>query len=126
VSSPNGASGDHAYPMTVEGVVEAVNAKGIRINGEWFNVSQFKPVALPEQGTLVRLEVQPKGFIKTLQVIQATPESGTPAAFSTARDDRISRLAVLKAAAAFGASRPDARSNDVLKIADAWLAWVNQ
>src|SRR6266576_6654527 len=112
--------------MTVEGVVEAVNAKGIRINGEWFNVSQFKPVALPEQGTLVRLEVQPKGFIKTLQVIQATPESGTPAAFSTARDDRISRLAVLKAAAAFGASRPDARSKDVLKIADAWLAWVNQ
>jgi hypothetical protein len=35
------------------------------------------------------------------------------------------RLAVLKAAARFGASRPDCRRSDVLAIAERWLAWVN-
>jgi hypothetical protein len=33
---------------------------------------------------------------------------------------------VLQAAAAFGASRPDLKSSDVLKIAESWLAWVNE
>jgi hypothetical protein len=35
-------------------------------------------------------------------------------------------LAVLKAAAEFGASRPDVKSADVLKIADGWLSWVEK
>ena len=42
----------------------------------------------------------------------------------TSREQTISRLAVLKAAAAFGASRPDLKSADVLKIAASWLEWV--
>lgn len=125
VSGLNGASGDHVYPMTVEGVVEAVNERGIRIHGDWFNVSQFRPIKLPEQGSMVRLEVQPKGFIKTLEIIKATPENGTPALLSN-KDERIARLAVLKAAAGFGASRPDCKSADVLRIADAWLEWVER
>src|SRR6266851_3932512 len=37
-----------------------------------------------------------------------------------ARDRVISGLAVLKAAAEFGASRPDLKSADVLKVADVW------
>ena len=32
--------------------------------------------------------------------------------------------AVLKAAAEFGASRPDLKSSEVLKIADSWIRWV--
>jgi hypothetical protein len=36
------------------------------------------------------------------------------------------RLSVLKAAAAFGTSRPDMKSADVLKVADARLAWVEK
>jgi len=32
----------------------------------------------------------------------------------------------LKAAAEFGASRPDVKSADVLKIADGWLGWAEQ
>jgi hypothetical protein len=31
---------------------------------------------------------------------------------------------VLKAAATFAASRPDAKSTDVLTVADLWLRWV--
>jgi len=38
----------------------------------------------------------------------------------------IRRLAVLKAAAEFGASRPDMKSADVLCVAHRWLAWVEQ
>lgn len=104
---------------TVEGVVEARNDTGIRISGTWLNRSRFKPVELPDVGTLVRLGVDPKGYISSLQVL----ENAAPARQS--REHVISRLAVLKAAAAFGASRPDLKSSDVLKIADAWLAWVN-
>jgi hypothetical protein len=121
VSSPNGSSSEQ--PLTVEGIVEAVNERGVRIAGDWYNVSHFRPVQLPEQGVLVRLEVRPNGFIKSLEVIKAAPETGT-ASSRTDRDDRIARLAVLKAAAMFGASRPDLKSADVLKIAASWLAWV--
>jgi hypothetical protein len=120
--SNNGASSEQ--PMTVEGLVEAVNERGIRVHGEWLNVSQFRPVPLPEQGTLVRVEVRSNGFIKSLEVIKTVAESPTPAVLSD-KDERITRLAVLKAAAGFGASRPDLKSADVLAIADKWLAWVN-
>ena len=43
-----------------------------------------------------------------------------------AKDRTITRLAVLKAAAQFGASRPDLKSADVLRIAASWEAWVNR
>jgi hypothetical protein len=48
----------------------------------------------------------------------------------SAKDERITRLAVLKAAAEFvgrmGQSREDVRSERVLPLADKWLAWVEQ
>jgi hypothetical protein len=43
-----------------------------------------------------------------------------------ARERTITRLAVLKAAAEFAATRPGATSADVLKIAEAWERWVNR
>jgi hypothetical protein len=121
VSNTNGES--HQQPLTIEGLVEAVNDRGIRVHGDWFNVSQFRPVPLPEQGTMVRLEIRPNGFIKSLEVIKNVVES--PTASSTARDERITKLAVLKAAASFAAQR-DIKSADVLKICDLWLEWVNK
>ncbi len=48
------------------------------------------------------------------------------AGINPAKDRTITRLACLKAAAEFGASRPDAKSTDVLKIAEKWEAWVNR
>ena len=121
----NGSAHEHVYPNVVEGVIEAKNPKGIRIDGDWFNVSNFKPVELPDVGAVVRLKVQPKGFIQSLEVLKALPDSGTPAV-SSGRDATIARLAVLKAAAGFAAGRQDIKSADVLRIADGWLAWVNQ
>jgi len=49
-----------------------------------------------------------------------------PTAPSGSREQTISRLAILKAAAAFGASRPDLKSGDVLKIAASLLEWVER
>jgi hypothetical protein len=105
----------------VEGVVEARNERGVRVAGEWRNASKFRPVELPAEGTRVRLELDPKGFIKTLEVLDA-------ASAGSARDRDLvgARLAVLGAAAAFGARRPDLKSSDVLRIADTWFAWVQR
>ena len=103
----------------VEGVVESVNATGIKIGGAWVNVSRFRPVDLPDAGAHVRLKVDSKGYIVDLEVLNHT--AVTP---SLSRNETITKLAVLKAAAEFGASR-DIKSSDVLKIADLWLAWVS-
>jgi hypothetical protein len=126
VSGANGTAGEHD-PLIIEGIVEAKNERGIRINGDWYNNSQFRPVTLPEQGAMVRLEVRPNGFIKSLEVIKSVSESSTPAVLST-KDERITRLAVLKAAAEFvglwGQTREEIKSDHVLQIADKWLRWV--
>jgi hypothetical protein len=124
VIGSNGSSNEHVYPNVVEGIVEATNERGIRIDGEWLNVSKFRPVPLPDVGAVVRIKVQPKGYINSLEIIKATVEPPTSVTDRDARETRISRLAVLKAAAAFGASRPDCKSADVLRIAESWLAWV--
>jgi hypothetical protein len=107
---------------TVAGVVEATNDRGLRLNGEWLNVSKFKPLELPPVGARVSVLVDGKGFLTSVQVLEGGVEK-TPA---VSRNETIARLAVLKAAAAFGASRPDLKSSDVLRIADAWLAWVEE
>jgi hypothetical protein len=120
-------SSDSESQGLVEGTVEAVNARGIKIRGEWFNVSQFKPLPLPEVGEYVRLKLQAKGFIDNVEVVKGAHDPETPTVLS-ARDDRIARLAVLKAAAQFcglwGQSREEIKSDHVLLLADKWLKWV--
>jgi hypothetical protein len=112
-----GSNGGAAIEV-VEGVVEATNETGVRIAGAWLDRSRFHHVDLPELGTRVRLEVDAKGFLRSVEVLETAPAQ----AQASSRERAISRLAVLKAAAAFGASRPDCKSTDVLQIADRWLA----
>ena len=109
----NGYSG-----VTFEGVVEATNERGLKLNGDWLNVSKFKPLELPSRGSMVRVTVDAKGFLSAIDVL----DDATPAV--SRQPDLSPRLAVLQAAAAFGASRPDLKSADVLRIAESWLAWV--
>ena len=105
----------------LEGRVEASNETGIKLNGGWVNRSRFRPVALPDAGATVRVDVDDKGYIKALEVLD---QSAQPAA--GAREQTITRLAVLKAAATFAASREEAKSSDVLAIAQRWLEWVER
>jgi hypothetical protein len=112
-------------PNTVEGVVAAVNERGIRIGEDWFNVSKFKPIPdLPARGTRVRITVDLKGFLSTISVLEQ------PATPGLSRDTTITRLAVLKAAANFvgllSQTREDIKSEHVLLLADRWLEWAQQ
>lgn len=130
---------------TISGVVEARNERGIRVCGEWHNVSKFKPLELPDVGAQVALGLDPKGYITTLEVLDVERKatdcgfrSGGKLATSVGnfpqqcpradshRDQTITRLSVLKSAAAFAANREDIKSADVLRIAASWLAWIEQ
>jgi hypothetical protein len=112
---------------TITGVVEARNERGIRVAGEWRNVSRFKPVELPAVGAQVELGLDPKGYITTLAVLNQGDALMPPVNGATSsRDGTITRLAVLKAAANFAAGRGDIKSSDVLRIADSWLQWVGR
>jgi hypothetical protein len=110
----------------VEGLVEATNPNGLKIAGAWVNVSRFRPVELPERGTHVRLEVDSRGYIRELEVLKTAAVSRG----GVSRNETITRLAVLKAAANFlsavSQTREDIRSEHVLLLADRWLAWVDQ
>ena len=117
----------HGTTQTLTATVEAVNERGIKVNGGWLNVSKYASVALPMRGALVALEVQGGRWIQRCDVLDAQDAHRAPERAVQPRVDRertITRLAVLKAAAAFAASRPDAKSPDVLTVADAWLRWV--
>lgn len=124
---------------TFTGRVASVNPKGIRLDGHesWFNVSKFSTdVVLPERGETVTAVVDGKGFLRSVALVDgATPVNGSHAtptptsahrATSGDRERTITRLAVLKAAAEFAASRPAASSADVLTVAAAWERWVNR
>jgi hypothetical protein len=120
--SSNGYTG-----TTVEGVVEATNERGLKLDGGsgWLNVSKFRPLELPPVGTAVRVAVDAKGFLTSVQVLDSPT---TPAVLS--RNETITRLAVLKAAANFlgllSQTREEVKSEHVLVLADKWIAWVDQ
>lgn len=126
---------EHTAPSlssTFTGRVAAVNPKGIRLDGHenWFNISRFAPdVVLPERGETVTVNVDSKGFLRSCEPIGSAPDgsAGTPPPAAPGGHDRdrtITRLAVLKAAAEFGAARPELKSGDVLTIAESWEIWV--
>src|SRR5919199_4917168 len=122
---------------TVSGLVEQVNAKGtgIKVAGQWVNASQFHSVTLPQAGQRVDVQVERTdrgAWIQAVDVLDGGTIHPLPqqprrgAGRSPAELREIRRLSVLKAAAAFGASRPDLKTGDVLKVADCWLAWVEK
>src|SRR5205809_55819 len=103
VTSDNGgASTGHAGHVSVEGTVQARNERGVRIDGQWLNLSRFRPVGLPDTGARIRAEVDNRGFICSLEVLEPAPQTQTPTVLSrTERDETITRLAVLQAASHF-------------------------
>ena len=71
-------------------------------------------------GHTVRLDKS--GFIRAIEA--AETGSHTESVSGPSRDQTITRLPVLKAAAEFAASRPDIKSSDVLRIAEVWEQWI--
>jgi hypothetical protein len=126
------------FDTTVTGRVTAVNEKGVRldVSDGWLNYSKFAVgVVAPSKGEAVSVTLDKAGFVRA--VVPADGSAATNGAqppridaqrvtapSGAERDRTITRLAVLKAAAEFGAARPDLRSRDVLAIASVWERWV--
>jgi hypothetical protein len=126
---------------TVSGLVEQINAKrtGVKVAGEWLNIGQYHPLAdLPTPGQRVDVQVEKTdrgAWIQAIDVLDGGQvhqlpmqqrRGGGGGGRSPAELREIRRLTALNAAAAFGASRPEVKSSDVLAIADRWVAWVEQ
>lgn len=112
------------------GRVVSVNEKGLKLEGHesWLNVSKYAVgVVLPERGETVTCTLDKSGFLRAVEVIGGLPRvaggSDAPPAPSS-KDRTITRLAVLKAAAEYAASKPESKSGDVLLIAASWEKWV--
>ena len=117
-------------PQIVTGVVESANDSGIRIDGSWLNYSRNSPdVPRPVRGQRVTVTSDDR-WIRALEVLDGGaiqfPQRRGGGGRSPAELRDIRRLACLKAAAAFGASRPDLKSAEVLMLAERWLAWIEQ
>jgi len=126
-----------AQPLTtIAATIDRVNGQGFQIReepGKWLNVSKFtSPIpTIPPAGTPVAITLDGKGFVRTIEPAERQNEtqhmkgSGTPAKRSD-RDTTITRLAVLKAAAEFLAARSEAKSTDVVRVAEMWEGWVTR
>jgi len=120
MTTPNGQVGDQ-----VEGLVETRNDHGIKVGGEWRNVSKFHPIDLPSPGARVRLDLDSKGFIRTLQMLDAAPPASSPN-----RDREIRRMCAIKVAASvigqFAQTREEVRTDHIFPLADRILDWLEQ
>jgi hypothetical protein len=117
----------------VSGIVRSVNDKGLKLDGydSWFNISKFAVgVVLPERGASVTCTLDKAGFLRAVELadgsVPAVRGASDAPAVPSQRDRTITRLAVLKAAAEFGAARPNLKSGDVLAIAATWERWINR
>ena len=122
--------------VTLSGAVEQVNARGtgIKVLGEWLNVSQYHPInPMPTPGELVECVVEQtadKGvWINSLRILGAVPAALTPTS-GPDRTTEIRRQVAMKCAAELTAaaiqSHEDARADWVFPLADRILAWFEQ
>jgi hypothetical protein len=126
MTTSNGQVGDQ-----VEGVIESANERGIKVCGEWRNVSRFHPVDLPERGARVRLDLDGKGFIRSLTVLDGAPLSTSSSSSApTTREREIRRQVAIKTAAqllgAFAQCREEPKLDHLFPLADRILAWLEQ
>lgn len=80
----------------VRGIVESVNEKGIKIDGEWYNFSQYDRVEIPNEGEEAEIEVRGK-WIKSLTFTAERRAQKKENQFID-KDTRITRLALLNTA----------------------------
>jgi len=122
----NGTSNGTGTAQLV-GVVTAVNPKGFKLEGrdDWLNFSKFAAdLVPPARGQVVAVHLDKSGYGRAIAPAGGVAESAT--AGGPSRDVTITRLAVLKAASVFAASRPELRSADLIALAERMEAWVTR
>jgi hypothetical protein len=123
---------------TVSGLVEQINAKqtGLKINGEWLNVSMYHPLAeLPKPGQRINATIERTdrgAWIESAEVLDGgtvhpltQPRRGGGGRPQSAPRD-IRRQSALHSAVLFAAARPDLKAADVLKVADHFHTWLEK
>ena len=122
-----------ADQTSITGRVTSVNPKGLKLDGEsdWRNFSRFaSDIIPPMRGQTVTLTLDRQGFVRAVALADGSEvvqqRRAAPGATGAQRDRTISRLALIKAAAEFAASRPSLKSGDVMTIAASWERWVNR
>jgi hypothetical protein len=122
MAGSNGTNNGHAEQLV--GRVLSVNEKGLRLEGRdgWLNFSKWaEAIGSPAVGGLVTVTLDRAGFVRT---VAPADDSDRHQGHTAGRETAITRLAVLKAAAEFAATRQEIKSKDVLAIAAAWEKWV--
>ena len=103
---------------------------GIKVLGDWLNVSQFRPIAtMPTPGELVEVQIETTDrgqWINSLKILGARPAP----VLSTSRDEEIRRQVAIKTTAqlvgAFAQTHEEVRVEHVFPLADKILAWLEQ
>lgn len=129
----------------IVGTVSLIGEKGgfqiLERPGTYWRVSDYatpKP-SMPSVGQRVRLSLDGRAFVTAITVVDATtpgadvipappassPPSSSPATTTgPSRETTITRLAVLKCAATYAASRPDMKTADLVKLAECLERWA--
>jgi hypothetical protein len=117
--------------VTISGAVEQVNGKGVKVQSEWLNVSQYRPITpMPAAGELVEAQVEQTdrgAWINSLKILGGTAPTATSA---LDRDRQIRRQVAIKTAAqlvgAFSQSHEEVKVEHVFPLADKILAWLEK
>src|SRR5215211_1591457 len=115
--------------QTLTATVEAVNERGIKVNGGWLNVSKFHAVALPMRGALVALEVQGGRWIQRCDVLDGQAAHSAPERAADSlpgRERLIARESALRAAVDYCSAREAAKAGDILPLAASFEAWLTR
>jgi hypothetical protein len=114
----------------IQGIIEQTHNGGFRLNGEWYNISQYaspRPV-VPPVGTYVTVGLDKAGYVREITPangLSEVPES--PQRSVSTRDKHITRMACLNTATSILATRGAiADEMDVLLLAEALETWVTR
>lgn len=130
--NPNGNT------TTLTGTVTACNPQGIRLLGhqDWLNFSRFGNLDVPHPalGEKVTVQVDGRGFIKALDILEGSAHGSTdhataptaPAEDPDRRQALIIRQVAVKAAVDFLAPRSEAKSEHILALAEKLETWINR
>ena len=122
---------------TLEGTVEAVNERGLRLEGRdgWLNYSKWAgDITEPRRGQVAALTLDGSGFVRAVgpaDTVSARKQchgavTGAHQAPTAGRETAIVRQACLKASVAFCAARPELKSADLFALAERMEAWVTR
>ncbi len=122
---------------TLHATIAKVNSTGFQTRerpGVWINLSKYATPTpeIPPVGTEVELAIDTGGFVREIRPLSSTQsvEKAPPAAPPTTESaEPVStkvdiRVACLSAAATFLAPRVEAKSGDVLTLAERFEKWV--